>query len=79
MLEDMAREQYVPPLYMAFVHAAGRNAGEAFAWFERAYEERSNYMIYLAVEPTLDPIRADPRYASLVKRVGLDSVASGRS
>jgi TolB-like protein/Tfp pilus assembly protein PilF len=78
-LEAMARERYVPPLYMAFVHAAGRNASEAFAWFERAFEERSNYMIYLAVEPTLDPIRADPRYQALLRRVGLDAVSVGTS
>jgi tetratricopeptide (TPR) repeat protein len=78
-LQAMARERYVPPLYMAFVHAAGRHAGEALAWFERALEERSNYMIYLTVEPTLDPMRADPRYLELLRRVGLNAASDGTS
>jgi hypothetical protein len=44
---------------------------QAFAWFEKAYDERSSYLINLAAEPSLDPIRSDPRYTELVRRVGL--------
>lgn len=74
-LEEMSSQQYVPPLYMAFVHAGEGDADQAFAWFERAYDERSNYLIYLAVEPSLDSLRPDPRYADLMRRVGLEPVA----
>ena len=44
---------------------------QAFAWLERAYQERSFMMLYLKVAPNLDPLRADPRYADLLRRVGL--------
>jgi TolB-like protein/tetratricopeptide (TPR) repeat protein len=70
-LEDMSRRQYVPPLYTAFIYAGEGNTDQAFAWFERACDERSNYMIYLAVEPSLDPLRRDARYLDLLQRVGL--------
>ena len=73
ILAEMARRQYVPPLYTAFIYAGEGRTDEAFAWFERACEERSNYMIYLAVEPSLDRIRDDPRYVELLRRVGLPS------
>jgi TolB-like protein/DNA-binding winged helix-turn-helix (wHTH) protein/Tfp pilus assembly protein PilF len=43
---------------------------QAFKWLERAYEERSFMMLYLKVAPNLDPLRTDPRYADLLRRVG---------
>ncbi len=44
---------------------------QAFAWLEKAYEERSYLMMYVKVAPTLDPLRTDPRFADLLRRVGL--------
>ena len=44
---------------------------EAFAWFERAYQEKSASLQYLKVYPLFDPVRKDPRFADLVRRVGL--------
>jgi tetratricopeptide (TPR) repeat protein len=70
-LDDMAQDRYVPPLYTAFIHVGAANMDQAFAWFEKAYDERSSYLINLAAEPSLDPIRSDPRYTDLVRRVGL--------
>jgi tetratricopeptide (TPR) repeat protein len=45
---------------------------EAFAWFERAYQEKSETLQYLKVYPLFDPVRRDPRFADLLHRVGLD-------
>jgi hypothetical protein len=45
---------------------------QTFAWLERAYEEQSNILIYLKAFPFFDPVRNDPRFKSLVHRVGLD-------
>jgi hypothetical protein len=45
----------------------------AFEWFEKAFVERSGWMAYLKVDPRLDPVRTDPRYADLLRRVGFKS------
>ncbi len=45
---------------------------QAFVWFERAYREKSNILQFLKVHPFFDPVRGDPRFADLVRRVGLD-------
>jgi len=44
---------------------------EAFAWLERAYQEHSNILQFLKVHPYFDPLRDDPRFKDLLRRVGL--------
>lgn len=70
-LEEQARQRYIPSVYIAFVHVGLGERDAAFAWFDKAYDERCNYLIYLGVEPSLDAMRADPRYGRLMQRVGL--------
>jgi hypothetical protein len=53
------------------IHAGLGDRDEALAWLEKAYDERSDYMPYLRLEPMLDGLRSDPRFAALVERVGL--------
>ena len=45
---------------------------QAFAWLEQAYKEQSNILQFLKVHPYFDPIRADPRFTDLLRRVGLN-------
>ncbi len=45
---------------------------QAFVWLEQAYKEQSNILQFLKTHPYFDPIRADPRFADLVRRVGLN-------
>jgi serine/threonine protein kinase/tetratricopeptide (TPR) repeat protein len=61
---------------IAVVHASLGDVDEAFRWLDVAIEERASGLILLRVHPRLDPIRGDPRYGLLVRRVGLDSVAT---
>jgi hypothetical protein len=42
---------------------------QAFAWLEKVYEERSVTLILLKVDPMLDPLRSDPRYQDLLRRM----------
>jgi serine/threonine-protein kinase len=63
--------RYASPAAVAGVYEALGDVNAAFAWLERAYGERSNHMAYLAVEAH-PGLRADPRYADLLRRVGLE-------
>ena len=55
----------------AVVYVGLGDKEQAFAWLEKAYEERTNFLAYLKVQTTFDPLRSDPRFADLVRRVGL--------
>lgn len=44
---------------------------DAIAWLERLYEQRSGMLVYLKVQPNFDPLRAEPRFQALLKKVGL--------
>ncbi len=43
---------------------------EAFAWLERGYREREPLMTNLVVHPAFDPVRSDPRFQDLLRRIG---------
>ena len=56
---------------IAVLHASLGDIDEAFRWLAIAVEERASGLLLLRVHPRLDPIRKDPRYLALVKRLGL--------
>jgi TolB-like protein/tetratricopeptide (TPR) repeat protein len=75
VLGDLQREadsRYVNPAVFVSAYVGLGDRDRAFAALERAYQERSNMIRILKVEPTLDPLRTDPRYADLMRRVGLN-------
>jgi len=70
-LKTRSQTGYVPAA--AFVNAylgLGDNE-QAFTWLERAYQEQSNILLWLKVHPYFDPVRDDPRFKDLIRRVGL--------
>ena len=70
-LKDLSKQRYVSPYFLAVVYVGLSANGQAFEYLERAYEERSESLIYLKVEPILEPLHSDPRFQDLVHRVGL--------
>jgi eukaryotic-like serine/threonine-protein kinase len=70
-LEETSRTQYVRAEYLAMGHASVGNLDKAFEALEKAYQARSAGLIYLHLDPGYDPLRNDPRYADLVRRIGL--------
>ncbi len=71
-LAQRAAEEYVSPVAFVILHAALHQHDEAFEWLERAYEERRGWLAYLGIEPMLDPLREDPRFAELLRRMRLE-------
>jgi hypothetical protein len=63
---------YVPPAAFVNAYLGLDDKEQAFAWLERAYKEKSAILQFLKVHPHFDPLRSDPRFADLVRRVGLD-------
>jgi TolB-like protein/Tfp pilus assembly protein PilF len=70
-LEAALKERYTPAFSFAVVYAGLGEKDQAFAWLEKAYGERTSRLGYLKVEPLWDPLRSDPRFAELVRRIGL--------
>ena len=70
-LKDVAKQRYVPPFYIAKVYAGLGENTQAMALLNRAFQDRSDQLTGLRVEPAFDRMRADPRFIDLMRRVGL--------
>ena len=70
-LAEVSPRRYVSAAQIAFVHAALGQPNLAFEWFDKALAERAWGLVLLKVDPRVDPLRADPRFADLLRRVGL--------
>ena len=64
------------PFGMIWAYAGLGDKERAFAYLERAYQERVGRMVWLNVDPLLDPLRSDSRFKDLVRRIGLPTLAS---
>jgi serine/threonine protein kinase/tetratricopeptide (TPR) repeat protein len=60
----------IPPELVALVHIGLGEADAAMAWLERARAHRSGIVAYLKVEPLVDPLRGDPRFARMLRELG---------
>jgi hypothetical protein len=73
-LDELKRRQqagYVPSAALVNAYLGLDDNEQTFFWLERAYKERSPILQYIKVHPFFDPLRGDPRFADLVRRVGL--------
>ena len=70
-LRAASKQRYVPALSFAIVYVGLGEKEQAFMWLEKAYDERTNSLAYLKVTAWWDPLRSDPRFADLVRRIGL--------
>jgi tetratricopeptide (TPR) repeat protein len=64
-------ERFVPAYSLAMIHAGLGEADMAFEWLEKAFEDHSEGMAWLNVDPRLEGLRSDARLKDLVRRVGL--------
>jgi TolB-like protein/Tfp pilus assembly protein PilF len=68
---QLAKLRYVDPADIAYNYADLGEKDQAFAWLDRAYAEKSNSLGYIKLVPQMDSLRSDPRYAALLKKMGL--------
>ena len=70
-LHGCARRRYVPACWFAALYTRLGESDQAFQWMEKAWKQRSNWLIYLCVDPLFDDLRSDTRFQDLAQRVGL--------
>ena len=72
-LELAATRDYVSPAAFAMLNIGLGRHERALFWAERAYDDRRGWLAYLNVHPIFDPLRGEPRFQALVRRMGLPS------
>jgi TolB-like protein/Flp pilus assembly protein TadD len=73
LLEELillSKKRYISPAYMAIPSIGLGQKDQAFEWLDRAYDDRSDWMVLLRTEPVFDPIRSDARFQNLLRKVG---------
>jgi tetratricopeptide (TPR) repeat protein len=71
-LRRMSGQRYLSPTYEAHVRIALGDFDEGFRLYDEAYERRSGWLMFTRAAATWDPVREDPRYLALLKRLKLD-------
>jgi pentatricopeptide repeat protein len=71
-MKRRSQTDYVPATAFVIAYIGVGNYQQAFVWLDQAYKEKSNILQFVKVHPFLDPLRSDPRFPDLVRRVGLD-------
>jgi len=70
-IKKLSKQKYVPPYNIAMIYAGLGEKERVFEMLEKAYEDWDVRMVFLKIEPKWDVYRTDPRFASLLERVGL--------
>ena len=70
-LEALNRRHPLDPGPIAWAHLGMGHREEALRWLEEAYEQHSNAMTTLKVEPVYDSVRKEPKFQELLGRAGL--------
>jgi Flp pilus assembly protein TadD len=69
---ERMRDEFISPAYVATILIGLGRLDEALVELAKAAEERSYYVMQWKVDPDLDPLRSDPRFTALLKKVGLE-------
>ncbi len=70
-LKNRARNEYVQPAYFGWVHVGLNELDAAFQYFDKAFEERSWWVVYMKIWPCPEQMIKDARYTKLLKKMGL--------
>jgi TolB-like protein/Tfp pilus assembly protein PilF len=71
-LLERSKQEYVPPIVFANLYFALEENDQGFDWLEGAYKIRNPQLTILRSNPIYDPVRSDPRFTAMLKKMGLD-------
>jgi hypothetical protein len=71
LLKGLSRRRYVMPYHFATIYSALGDKDQAFAWLQKAYDERDDRLMLLKIDPFWDSLRSDPRFSNLMRDIGL--------
>jgi eukaryotic-like serine/threonine-protein kinase len=77
-MRDMADKGFVTAYAPALVHLGLGEKEQALAWLNRSLEERANWLFWLLADPRWDPMRSDPGFQGIVRKVGFPADARAR-
>jgi hypothetical protein len=70
-MEGWAARTNPRPMVVVYTYAALGDRDHAFAWLEKSFAVRDEWLVWLKVEPRIDPLRSDPRLQEYLKRLGI--------
>ena len=70
-LNNLAKQKYVSPYFFAGIHIGLGDHDRAMEYLEQSYNELSHWLIYLHIDPSMDPLRSNARFQDLLGRIGL--------
>lgn len=69
LLQEESKHIYVDPYFVAIIHLALKDRAGTYAWLDRAYQERSPFLISIATDPRWGTLQSDPRFQELWNRM----------
>jgi tetratricopeptide (TPR) repeat protein len=69
-LKELSIRRYVAPYWIAMIYVGLGDNDEAVTWLEKAYQERSWWLIFIKMDPMVDSLRSDARFIDLMRRIG---------
>ena len=69
-LSEDAKKKYVSAYDFGVIHTGLGDTGRALDWSEKAYEERSGFLVYAYLDPRLKPLRSEARFQNMLRQVG---------
>jgi hypothetical protein len=70
-LTELSRQQHISPFWLALAYTGVGEKAAALDALEQAYEQHDVILVWLATEPRVDSLRAEPRFVEILRRIGL--------
>ena len=70
-MEELGNKVYVSPVYVGIIYDSLGEPDTEFQYYAKSCDDRSEYLLWLTLDPIFDHVRGDPRFSDLVKKVGV--------